>query len=252
MSESIVHNSDCLEAMRLMADNAFDLAICDPPYGLGAGKMAYLTETKHRIKQKHGGRLVCKKAVHQNKDWDSAPPPQEYFDQLKRVSKEQIIFGIDYYDWQGVGAGRIKWNKGFPAGVSFKPYETAYASFLDSTVEINLLWAGMQQAESLFRPMRPQGNKKLNERRIHPTQKPVLLYTRLLIDYAPLNARILDTHLGSGSSRIAAYDLGFDFVGYELDKDYFDAGNKRFAEHIAQPKLFDPIKIAEKQESLFA
>ncbi len=92
---------------------------------------------------------------------------------------------------------------------------------------------------------------KNKEKRIHPTQKPVALYKWLITNYAKQDDRILDTHLGSGSSRIAAYDLGFDFVGYELDKDYFDAGNKRFANHIQQPKLFDASQIEMKQTVLF-
>ncbi len=91
----------------------------------------------------------------------------------------------------------------------------------------------------------------LQEGKIHPTQKPVALYKWLLTNYAKAGQTILDTHLGSGSSRIAAYDLGFDFTGYELDKDYFDAQEERFARHIAQPKLFAPVPVIETQEALF-
>jgi site-specific DNA-methyltransferase (adenine-specific) len=126
--------------------------------------------------------------------------------------------------------------------MSFSKYEVAYCSLIDEEIELPLLWAGMCQAKSLSEPMIQQGNKKLNERRIHPTQKPVLLYKWLLKNYAKPEFKIIDTHLGSGSSAIATYDFGCDFVGCEIDKEYYDAACKRFDNHKLQGKLvFDSI-----------
>jgi site-specific DNA-methyltransferase (adenine-specific) len=229
-------NMDCMDFMRDKPDKFFELAICDIPYGLDVGNMAFLQEMKTTVKQKNGNRLNGNKAKkpYAKKDWDNKIPDQQYFNELKRVTKHQIIFGIEYTKWVGVGAGRIKWDKGVAEGMSFNRYEIAYCSLMDNEVTIPLLWAGMCQAANLTNPMVQQGNKQLNEKRIHPCHKPILLYKRLLIDYAKKGDKILDTHLGSGSSRIACYDGGFDFVGCELDKDYFEAMEKRFQSHIKQ------------------
>jgi len=206
-------------------DKQFGLAICDVPYGIDLGNMTFLKEQKTTVKQKNGGRLNGNgnKKPYARKDWDKKTPDQAYFDELQRVSKHQIIFGVDYVDWTGLGSGRIKWNKGMAEGMSFKPYETAYCSKINTVVDLDLLWAGMCQAGSLSEPMRQQGNKRLNEKRIHPCHKPVLLYIKLLSDYASPGDTILDTHLGSGSSRIACDKMGFDFVGTEIDPDYYNA-----------------------------
>jgi site-specific DNA-methyltransferase (adenine-specific) len=233
------YHIDCMDAMGKLPDNHWDLALCDVPYGINVGKMAFLSEKGTTIKQKNGSRLNPNKNKkgYSKKEWDDVPPPQEYFDELRRISRHQIIFGVEYVDWTGLGSGRIKWNKGVAEGVSFKKYELAYCSMIDYTRELDLLWAGMNQAKSLSEPMTQQGNKKLNEKRIHPCHKPVLLYKRLLLDYAIKGWRIGDTHLGSGSSRIAAYDLGYDFEGFEKDKEHFNDQEKRFATHISQIKL---------------
>lgn len=240
MSESIVYNGDCLAAMREMPDNAFELAVCDVPYGIGVGKMAFLQERGTSVKQKNGTRLNHhkSKAGYAKKDWDSLPPSQEYFDELRRISLHQIIFGIEYCPWEGVGTGRIKWDKGMAEGVSFKRYEVAYCSLIEHTVIIPLLWAGMCQAKSLAEPMTQQGNKKLNEKRIHPCQKPVLLYQRILTDFAQPGWRIISTHVGSGSDRIAADQLGFHFVGYETDLEHYEAQEKRFQQSKMQLSIF--------------
>ena len=141
-------------------------------------------------------------------------------------------------NWQGVGPGRIKWDKCVPEGMSFNRYEVAYCSLITNTQTIKLLWSGMQQAKSLSEPETAQGNKKLNEKRIHVTQKPVLLYKRLLQLYAHTGEKIFDPNLGSGSSRIAAYDLGYDFWACENDKEILSDSNKRFELFKSQTKLF--------------
>ena len=230
MADSKVFLMDCIEGMKQYPDKWFDLAVCDIPYGIGVGKMAYLKEINTTVRQKNGTKLNGNrnKKAYTQKEWDKKPPPQSYFDELHRVSKHQIIFGIDYVDWIGTGTGRIKWDKGVADGVSFKRYETAYCSIIEGTWEIPLLWAGMCQAKSLSEPMTQQGNKKLNEKRIHPCHKPVMLYDTIYLRFGVKGMKILDTHLGSQSSRIAADKAGLDFTGFEIDKEYFDAGNKRY------------------------
>lgn len=231
---SIVYNSDCMIGMPQYSDQYFDLAICDIPYGIGVGKMAYLSELNNTVRQKNGSKLNANanKKAYTKKEWDINVPGQEYFNELTRVSKHQIIFGIEYTKWTGVGTGRIKWNKGTPEGVGFKKYEVAYCSIIDHEIEIPLLWAGMNQAKT------QQGNKKLNEKRIHPTHKPILLYQRLIADYGFPGCRIIDTHVGGGSSRIAADMAGCEYVGYEIDQEYFDMHEKRFNNYKNQLNLF--------------
>ena len=233
-------NVDCMEYMKTVPDKFFDLAIVDPPYGINVGKMAYLSEVKTTVRQKNGNKLNGNhnKRPYKKKEWDESPPTQKYYDELCRVSKNQIIFGIDYFAWVGVHSGRIIWDKGVPEGMSFNRYEKAFCSMFYDEIKLSLLWAGMQQAKSLSEPMVQQGNKALNEKRIHPCHKPTLLYKALIRDYAKLGDKILDTHLGSGSSAIAAHQMDFDFVGCEIDKDYYDAACKRFKEQTMQQKLF--------------
>lgn len=237
---SIVYHEDCMEGMNRFPAGHFDLAIVDIPYGINVGKMAYLKEVKTTVKQKNGTRLNgnANKKPYTQKEWDKEPPPQAYFDELRRVSKEQIIFGIEYVDWQGVGTGRIKWNKGVAEGVSFKDYELAYASMIDHTEELDLLWAGMMQAKSLSEPMTQQGNKKLNEKRIHPCHKPRLLYRKLIADYGFEGMKLIDTHLGGGSIRLEADLAGCFFTGFEIDTEYFHKQEKRFNDFKKQLRLW--------------
>lgn len=241
MSKSIVINDDYRNVLPRFSDKYFDLAVCDIPYGIDVGNMAFLKEVNTSIKQKNGSRMTPKKSndKYSLSDWDKEPPPQEYFDELKRVSKHQIIFGIEYVNWSGVGNGRIKWNKGVPDGVSFKKYEMAYCSLIYNEVELPLLWAGMQQAKSISEPMTSQGNKKLNEKRIHPCHKPIMLYDKIFLDYGFKGMKVIDTHLGSGSSRISADKFGVDeFVGIEIDKSMIIKHEKRWVDYKSQIRLF--------------
>ena len=208
-----------MEAMAEMADKSFDLAIVDPPYGIGINEQMRTANTKANWIQ------------HDYKQWDSSIPPDSYFTQLLRVSKEQIIWGGNYFALPLV-RGWIVWDK--------------KQEF--STGEFEMAWNSRDMPTKAFRMARCEAY--VGENKIHPTQKPVALYKWLLTNYAKAGDKILDTHLGSGSSRIAAYDLGFDFTGYELDKDYFDAQEERFARHIAQARLFEPVPTIE-QENLF-
>ena len=168
--------------------------------------------------------------VHKAKAWDDAPPPQEYFDELFRVSKYQIIFGENYIDFsqKSTSSGRIFWDK--VNGTShFSDGEMLWTNLFSSVRQITYMWAGFCQGVSLETPTRQRGNKKLNEKRIHPSQKPVLLYQALL-QWAKPGWKILDTNLGSGSSRIAAAEMGFDFYGFEKDAEYFADSERRFKE----------------------
>lgn len=218
--KSEVYNMDCLDAMREMPDNAFDLAIVDPPYGLG-----------DRLSD-GGGKLKntpMSKLYRQSSKWDSVPD-KRYFDELFRVSKNQIIWGGNYFELPPSRC-MICWDKN-QAMPTLSAWELGWTSFDKPSKIIKMV------------------STDLN--RFHPTQKPIALYKWLLSNYAKQGDRILDTHLGSGSSRIAAYDMGFDFVGYELDAEYFDAMNKRFAAHISRPAMFAPDEMYQiEQKKLF-
>ncbi len=201
-------NIDCMEYMAEQPDAAFDLAIVDPPYGINAGEMVM---GKGKDKQWGGKRK-----------WDCCTPDKKYFAELQRVSKNQIIWGGNYFELPLTG-GWIYWDKERGKDLSFADGELAWTSFL--TV--------MKKA-----PIRYDGFIGADVQRIHPTQKPVRLYEWLLQKYAQPGVKVLDTHLGSGSSAIAAHYFGVDFVGCELDKDYFDAAKKRFEQQTAQLAMF--------------
>lgn len=237
---SIVYNDKWENVTKKFPDRYFDLLIADIPYGLNVGKMAYLTEKKKMVRQKNGSKLSPSKnnKSYTKKDWDLTVPGQEYFDEVRRISNHQIIFGVEYVDWEGLGSGRIKWNKGVAENVSFKGYELAYCSMIDHTHEIDLLWSGMMQAKSLSEPMTMQGNKKLNEKRNHPCHKPSLLYRRLLLDFAEPGLKICDTHLGDGMIRIECDNYNCEFVGIETDPEYFNGHLQFWEPHASKLKLF--------------
>lgn len=203
---STVYLQDCVEAMKQYDDNHFDLAIVDPPYGLG-----------DKLTQ---GGTWSKKWQKKGADWDKLPN-EEYFNELFRVSKNWIIWGGNYFiEYLPNCRCFIAWHK---------PYMDGMHSM--SNVELALTYFDKNAKKISF-------NKDLGtEERIHITQKPIKLYEWLLKNYAKPNDLILDTHLGSGSSRIAAFKNGFDFVGFEIDKEYFDKSVKRFEDHTLQLPL---------------
>lgn len=231
---------DCMEYMATLPNKAFDLAIVDPPYGINVAKMAYTQEDNRPCKQSNGTTLTVKKKKYKHGDWDEKPADEHYLNELLRVSKHQIIWGINYMDFH-IKGGRLVWNKLVPEGISFSDCEIAYCSLIERVEIVHYRWAGMIQGmycgKDVQKALIQQGNKQLNENRIHPTQKPVTIYKWLLHNYAKPGDKILDTHLGSGSSAIAAHKMGFDFVGCELDKDYYDSACKRFKEQTAQLSL---------------
>ena len=207
---------DCMEYMATLEDNAFELAIVDPPYGIGESG----STNKSR----------CKMAI--AKDYksfagdDLKPPDAEYFTELKRVSKNQIIWGANHFCsiFGGSSPCWIVWDKDRTG--DFADCELAYTSFNTAVRKFKYRWNGMLQ-----------GDMKNKEHRIHATQKPVKLYQWLLKNYAKPGDRILDTHGGSMSSAIACHYAGHDFVGCELDEDYIKAARQRFDEQTKQIAL---------------
>ena len=195
---------DCIKYMETLPDNAFDLAVVDPPYG---------------INRLHSGGMPKSSGFKkwERKDWDIEIPKSDYWNELFRVSKNQIVWGGNYFtEYLKPSQGWIFWFK--QKGMTFADGELAWTSFDKATRQYDM--SGMGGAN-----------------RIHPTQKPIKLYDWILQNYAKPGDRILDTHLGSGSSAIAAHYGGFDFVGCELDKDYYDAACKRFKEQTKQLTL---------------
>lgn len=205
-----------------MPDKYFDLAVVDPPYFSGPERRNFYGCQVSPI----GVQRMYK----QSEVWQV--PDERYFDELRRVSKQQIIWGVNYFNYS-FSPGRVVWDKCNGAS-SFSDCEIAYCSLHDSVRLYRYMWNGMCQGKSITEGYIMQGDKSKNEKRIHPTQKPVALYAWLYQQYAKPGDKILDTHLGSGSSRIAAWKLGLDFVGFEIDKYYFDLQEQRFAEEQRQ------------------
>lgn len=217
-SEIKLFNKDCMGAMKDMPDKAFDLAIVDPPYGINHAEIA------GKQSGKKYGNAAAPKAQYAVKYWDKEIPHQEYFDQLFRVSKHQVIWGANYMvEHLSPSMGWIFWDKDNGSN-GFSDGELAFTSYDKGLRMFKYTWNGMIQKN--------MGYKK--EARIHPTQKPVDLYAWILRNYAPPHAKILDTHLGSGSIAIACYDMGFDLTGFEIDKDYYESAVKRLENHKKQ------------------
>lgn len=208
---SEVYLEDCVKALKRYADNHFDLAIVDPPYGLGLGTVSIPSEKNTNSQQKFYKDLKSKR-------WDDNTPNKEYFDELKRVSKNQIVWGGNYMaEHLGNTKCIIIWDK-MTYIPTMSQYEFAFCSFNKHPKMVKINSTDID--------------------RMHPTQKPIKLYDWLLHHYAKEGDLILDTHLGSGSSRIAAYKGGFNFVGFEIDKEYYEKQEKRFKDFISQLRLF--------------
>ncbi len=220
-------NDDCLNVLRALPDNSFDLAIVDPPYYSGPERRSFYGSEVSAVG-------VARRFYPKSHKW--TVPVSEYFQELERVSKHYIVWGCNYFYYR-FASGRIVWDKCNQSS-SFSDCELAATDLFSSVRIFRYMWNGMMQGKSMTEGWIMQGNKKLNEKRIHPTQKPVALYAWLLNNYASPGFRILDTHLGSGSSMIAAWDLGFEFTGIEIDPVYYKAAVNRFRQHIAQGRLF--------------
>ena len=206
---------DCMEYMKTVPDKFFDLAIADPPYGINAAN-------DNRFNTKSRGAGSARKN-YIKKNWDISIPDDEYFNEIYRVSKEQIIWGANYF---GLIGGMLFWHKNQTSYTSSNG-EIAFLSMKYGIDYVNILWHGAYQQ-----------NMKSKERRIHPTQKPVELYKWLLKNYAKEGDNIFDSHGGSMSIAIACHDMKFDLTLCEIDKDYYDSGVKRFENHKKQLTMF--------------
>jgi len=206
--ESIVYNEDCVEGMKRYPDGYFDLAIVDPPYGIGVSEMNI------------GARTQVNSAC-DNKGWDNNIPTPEYFAELERVSKHQIIWGANYFNCFNGKHGAIIWYKNNPLPTSSDCEIASYSKHAKVAI-YKKTWT----------------NYVNDKETKHPTEKPKQLYRWILKHYAENGYKILDTHVGSGSSRIACDMEGFDYTGFEIDKQYFDEQEKRFSNYKLQPELW--------------
>lgn len=201
-----LHNVDCMEYLATLDDNAFELAIVDPPYGLGKRTTDGGSKRNTQVKFKQDMRRT---------NWDDNRPVKDYFNQLKRVCKNQIVWGGNYFEIHSYRTF-IVWDK---------------MTYVPTMSQVEMAATSFDSPARLVKINSNQGD------RIHPTQKPVKLYEWLLMNYANEGDRILDTHLGSGSIAIACHNLGFDLVGCELDTDYFTAAKKRLQQHQSQLRI---------------
>lgn len=233
MLEFGYYNMDCMKGMKLFPDKYFSLAIVDPPYFSGPERRGFY------------GRKVSPIGVNRSyKKMDNwTVPGPEYFEELFRVSQNQIIWGCNYFDYR-FGPGRIIWDKCNGAS-DYSDCEIAYCSLHDSVRLFRYMWNGMFQGKSISEGWIQQGNKRLNEKRIHPTQKPVILYEWLVQKYVKSGDTILDTHVGSASSLIAYHRNRINFVGFEIDKDCYGVSRERYEAEKAQLSLFDLERCVE-------
>ena len=213
----LIHD-DCLNVMKKYNDHHFDLAIVDPPYGI----------YQDAYRENHGRTKLAPTKKYNNILWDQQRPNIEYFSELKRISKNQIIFGANHLSdlFNASSPCWIVWDKKNEKS-NFSDCELAYTSFNSGIKKFSYMWNGMLQE-----------NMKNKEIRIHPTQKPVKLYEWILVNYAKKGKKILDTHLGSGSIAIACHYFGADLVGIEINKEYYKGAKKRIDELTRQESLF--------------
>lgn len=224
------YNMDCMEGMREFPDKYFELAIVDPPYGVGGDKYFNLGK----------GNLGLEIETKENKQWDSIPSI-DYFNELRKISKNQIIWGGNYFtDKLLVGRCWLFWDKK-PVNPVFSDGEFAWTSFFSPSRRFEYHWNGVIRS-----------SKEKNYKRIHPTQKPVALYRWLLQNYAKSGWKILDTHVGSASSLIACEWEGFDYVGFEIDEEYYTEAKKRLEtwRKSRMGDLFKEAKISKPLEQL--
>lgn len=229
-----LYNLDSENAIKMIPDKYFELAIIDPPYGIKASEYK-------RGGQQHGKAKAASKA-YGSKDWDKKPPGDEYFKNLFRISKNQVIFGANHfisripYD----SSCWIVWDKE-NGNNDYADCELAWTSFKKSVRLFRFRWQGMLQ-----------GDMKNKEIRFHPTQKPVALYQWIISKFAEPGDKIIDTHAGSGSCLVAAYKTQHDFLGFELDEEYFTKADKRIRDEMAQITIFDflgGVKTIHRQKA---
>ena len=206
-------NEDCMAGMARYPDKHFDLAIVDPPFGIGN-----FVQTTGRVR----GKAVT---------WNNEIPPDDYFIELRRVSKNQIIWGANYFNCFQAGKGAIVWYKHVPPECNMSECVIASCSMQKRITAIDYPWSNINRGEKM----------------IHPCQMPVAVYKWQLANYAKQGDLILDTHVGSASSLIACHDMGFDAVGFELDPDYYKASKQRLEDFMAQPSL-DELVVEQREQ----
>ena len=224
-------HGDCMDVMAELGEKEVQLAIVDPPYGIGASE-------KNSTDKKQTKNSATNSKFYGSQKWDDNVPTREYFEELSRVSKNQIIWGVNYYPYDFLVGGRIYWDK----RVTMPTYsngELAYCSLINGIKSVEITWHGMLQEDM-----------KNKESRIHPTQKPIQLYKWLLSRYAKPTDIILDTHGGSGSIVIACHDLGFPIIWVEKDADYYRDAVARYKTHALQETLFDAKELTPTQGEL--
>jgi site-specific DNA-methyltransferase (adenine-specific) len=223
--KSSVYLMDCMDALRQTPDKYYDLAIVDPPYGIGADK-AQNNAAMQRIKANGKSKAGRGWKLYADTDWDNEIPTAEYWAELRRVSKNQIVWGGNYF------------TENLPPSMGWIVWDKGQRDF--SLADGELAWTSFDRAMRIFEMSRGKALAKNNEQggRFHPTQKPEMLYDWILQKYANEGDLILDTHLGSGSSRIAAYKAGLHFTGFEIDPDYFYQQEKRFKDFASQLRMF--------------
>lgn len=227
-----IYNCDCMELLKQTPDNYYSLALVDPPYGIGA---SIQKESSSKIKGRKNS--IVKRSSHNSKNWDNEIPSDKYFNELFRVSKNQIIWGGNYFPLPLTNSWLI-WNK-LQLLDTRSDGEMAWTSFSKPLKIVPLLQDGFKRGQNVGYNQPVIYNEPFSGKQtIHPTQKPVALYKWLLDKYAKQGDKILDTHLGSMSIAIACADYGFELVGCELDKEYYELGIKRVKNHIAQQRLF--------------
>lgn len=223
---NVVFHDDCMNVMRGFPDKYFDLAVVDPPYFSGPERRRY-----------YGPEVsttgVVRREYPATDSWEV--PGADYFMELQRVAKRYIVWGCNYYDYV-FAPGRIVWDK-CNGSSSFSDCEIAATNCHDSVRMFRYMWNGMMQGKNMYEGHIMRGNKALNDVRIHPTQKPIDLYRWIFAHYAFPGEKVLDTHLGSGTSRRAAYEYGLEFVGVEKELKYFNLQEAAFREHIAQMRM---------------
>jgi len=228
MSKSEVHLIDCMEFLRSVPDKFYSLSVTDPPYGIGEDGL-----------KNHSRGKATKPTMYTPKQWDKVPPKPEYFRELIRVSGNQIIFGANHFIENIPNSNSscwIVWDKENGEN-DFADCELAWTSFNSAVRRFKFRWAGMLQ-----------GDMKNKVVRIHPTEKPIQLYDWIFRNYAKPGDTILDTHMGSQSSRISAYKAGLDFTGCELDPEYFEQGNERFRNFLLKSGTTEPDKAMPGQQ----
>ena len=218
MLQAGFYNLDCFEGMKQFPDKYFELAIVDPPYGIGVNM--------------NRGRRKGDAIKHAKKEWDKDAPAQMFWDELTRVSENQIVWGANNFEWIPPHNGWVVWDKDITGDVRFSKAELAYNSIINTVDMVKI---------------RAQTGLETYTNKIHPTQKPINLYKWLLTNYAKPGDKILDTHVGSASSLIACHQMGFDCWGFELDTDYFNAATDRLQKEKAQVTLQESIQPEHEQ-----